>query len=83
MNAIYEGTLKHTRTKPKKHAFEYQIRLLYLDLDNVKSVFSDNFFWSYNRFNLGCFLRSDYFGNKKINYTEFLMATLDVKEILD
>jgi hypothetical protein len=25
----------------------------------------------------------DYFGNKKINYTEFLMATLDVKEILD
>ena len=44
MNAIYEGTLKHTRTKPKKHAFEYQIRLLYLDLDNLKGVFSDNFF---------------------------------------
>lgn len=25
----------------------------------------------------------DYFGNKKINYTEFLVATLDVKNFLD
>ena len=25
----------------------------------------------------------DYFGNKKINYTEFLVATLDVKRFLD
>lgn len=25
----------------------------------------------------------DYLGNKKINYTEFLMATLDVHAILD
>jgi len=25
----------------------------------------------------------DYFGNKKINYTEFLVATLDVKTFLD
>ena len=25
----------------------------------------------------------DYFGNKKINYTEFLVATLDVKAFLD
>ena len=27
--------------------------------------------------------RVDYFGNKKINYTEFLVATLDVKAFLD
>lgn len=25
----------------------------------------------------------DYFGNKKINYTEFLVATLDVKAFID
>jgi len=25
----------------------------------------------------------DYFGNKKINYTEFLVATLDIKSFLD
>jgi len=25
----------------------------------------------------------DYFGNGKINYTEFLVATLDVKRFLD
>ena len=38
MSAIYEGTLKHTRTKPKKHVFEYQVRLLYLDLDDLKNI---------------------------------------------
>ncbi len=65
MHSIYEGTLKHTRTSPKKHAFQYQVRMLYLDLDNLVEVFSNKLFWSYNRFNLGCFLRSDYFGNKK------------------
>ena len=42
MTAIYEGTLKHTRTKPKKHAFEYQVRLLYLDLDDLKNIFSNS-----------------------------------------
>jgi Ca2+-binding EF-hand superfamily protein len=25
----------------------------------------------------------DYFGNQKINYTEFLVATIDVKHFLD
>jgi calcium-dependent protein kinase len=25
----------------------------------------------------------DYFGNKKINYTEFIVATMDVKRFLD
>ena len=25
----------------------------------------------------------DYFGNKKINYTEFLVATLDINKFLD
>lgn len=25
----------------------------------------------------------DYFGNQKINYTEFLMATLDVRSFMD
>lgn len=65
MNAIYEGSLRHSRSKPKKHTFEYRVRLLYMDLDNVETMFSDNFFWSYNKLNVGCFLRSDYFGNKK------------------
>ena len=65
MHAIYEGTLKHIRVKPKKHAFQYRVHMLYLDLDDLVQVFSNNLFWSYNRFNLGCFLRTDYFGNPK------------------
>jgi len=47
------------------HAFEYQVRLLYLDLDDLKNIFSNKFLWGFNRFNLGCFLRADYFGDKR------------------
>ena len=65
MHAIYEGSLKHTRVKPKKHTFQYRVRMLYLDLDDLKQVFSKNLFWSYNRFNFACFLRADYFGDPK------------------
>ena len=65
MHAIYEGLLQHTRTKPKKHAFKYRVRMLYLDLDDLKSVFAKRFFWSYDRLNLGCFLRKDYFGDQR------------------
>jgi DUF1365 family protein len=65
MQAIYEGTLNHTRTKPNKHAFQYRVHMLYLDLDDLVRTFSNKLFWSYNRFNLGCFLRSDYFGHSK------------------
>lgn len=31
----------------------------------------------------GIITEVDYFGNGKINYTEFLVATLDVKSFLD
>jgi DUF1365 family protein len=66
MHAIYEGLLQHTRTKPKKHAFKYRVRMLYLDLDDLESVFAKRFFWSYDRLNLGCFLRKIILAIKEI-----------------
>lgn len=75
-SAIYEGRLTHSRTKPVRHAFEYDISMLYLDLDYLEKTFLNNFFWSYNRLNLGCFLRADYFGNSSINLKESIQSLI-------
>lgn len=79
MSAIFEGTLRHTRVKPKLHRFEYRVRLLYLDLDDLRSLFSNNFFWSYNRFNLGCFMRKDYFGDKSLSLKKAIQGEIRKK----
>ena len=34
-SCIYEGQVKHTRSRPAKHAFTYRLFLMYLDLDEL------------------------------------------------
>lgn len=65
-SAIYTGRLRHRRFYPRRHEFCYRIVLFYLDLDELESLFSHTRYWSLNRFNLGCFKRSDYLGNPAV-----------------
>ena len=67
MNAIYKGTISHTRFLPKKHTFEYKVNMLFIDLDEIKDAFAKNWFWSVNKLNLATFKRTDYFGEKEIS----------------
>jgi DUF1365 family protein len=61
MHSIYKGTITHTRHLPKKHKFKYSITMLFIDLDDLQSAFKKNFFWSYEKINIGSFLNSDYY----------------------
>jgi DUF1365 family protein len=61
-SAVYEGTVRHRRFAPHAHAFDYRIAQLYLDLDEIDTVFADHWLWSVNRRNLAEFRRSDYLG---------------------
>lgn len=45
-SCIYEGRVKHTRTAPALHRFEYRIFMLYLDLDELPGLFDKRWFWS-------------------------------------
>jgi DUF1365 family protein len=47
-NSIYECQVSHTRVSPKKHAFQYRVFMLAIDLDNFPQVP----LLSLNRFNL-------------------------------
>ena len=45
---LYECTVNHTRIAPKKHAFDYRVFMLAIDLDNFPKLP----LLSQNRFNL-------------------------------
>ncbi len=66
-SAIYEGRIQHRRYAVKPHDFEYRIYQLYLDLAELDRVFKKRWLWSFNRLNLACVLRKDYFGDTSIS----------------
>ena len=60
--AVYEGVVRHRRSVPHPHAFEYRMAQLYLDLDEVDRAFAQRWLWSAGRCNVAQFRRSDYLG---------------------
>lgn len=62
-SAVYEGVVRHRRHVPTPHAFHYRIAQLYLDLDELDTLFAPYRAWSIDRRNLAEFRRSDYLGD--------------------
>lgn len=69
-SGLYKGFVAHQRFAPKFHGFRYNVFMMYLDLDELPILFKNIPFWSYNKLNIACFKRSDYFGNIKIPLKE-------------
>jgi len=62
-SGIYEGKVRHRRYEPMAHAFRAPLFLMYLDLDELPTVFQGRWFWSIERFNLATFRRRDHLGD--------------------
>ena len=62
MSCIYEGEVWHRRFTPVRHVFRYRLFLLYIDLDELPTVFRGRWLWSVERFNVASFRRGDHFG---------------------
>ena len=45
-SCLYRGSVRHRRHEPAGHAFRYKLALLYLDLDEVETVFAGRWSWS-------------------------------------
>ena len=52
MTALYECSVAHSRLKPKRHAFNYQVFMIRVDLDELPSLSQRTRGFSHNRFNL-------------------------------
>ena len=63
-SCIYEGRVKHTRTKPAVHQFAYRLYMMYLDLDELPTLFEKRWFWSVSGPALARFRRSDHLGSR-------------------
>lgn len=63
---VYEGHVRHRRTNPVHHEFRYALFMLYLDLDELESVFRGRWFWSTRRRALARFRREDHLGHPSL-----------------
>jgi len=65
-SAIYKGSVFHSRFVPKKHAFTYQMFLLWLNLDEIDLLEAEVKGFSTKSWAALRFKRSDYLGNANI-----------------
>lgn len=59
-SCLYEGQVRHTRSEPVLHRFRYRIFQIYLDLDELDTVFEGRWLWSTKRVALARFRRRDH-----------------------
>ncbi len=63
-SCIYEGTVWHRRYAEADHRFRRSLFMMYLDLDELDTVFDDYWLWSSSRFAIARFRRSDHLGEE-------------------
>jgi DUF1365 family protein len=61
-SCLYEGEVFHRRLVPVLHEFRYRLFLLYLDLDELPTVFKRRWLWSVNHPSVAWFRRRDHLG---------------------
>ena len=62
-SAIYHGRIRHRRTRPQPNNFDYGLFMLYLDLDELPTLFDGRWLWSIERANLASYKRADFHGD--------------------
>ena len=62
-SCLYEGTVVHRRFAPMEHSFRFRLFLVYVDLDELESLFGRRGIWSTRSPAVARFRRADYFGD--------------------
>ncbi len=78
-SAIYEGRVRHRRFHPTEHSFAYRVFLMYLDLDELETVFQGRWLWSAKRIAPAWFRRADHAGDPKQPLAEAARDMVEAK----
>ena len=78
-SAIYEGRVRHRRFSPVPHAFNYRLFMMYVDLDELPTLFENRWFWSIDHTNLASFKRVDHVGNSNIPLDESIRRLVEAR----
>ena len=81
-SCIYIGSVKHRRYIPRKHNFIYKNFMLYLNLDELPTLFDPYRFWSANKFNLAHFKRSAHLGDPNSSLKDSILSLLKKNDIV-
>ncbi len=65
-SCLYVGSVRHRRFRPVEHAFRYRLFQVYLDLDELDTVFRGRWLWSARRPALAWLRRADHLGDPGI-----------------
>jgi len=65
-SGLYRGSVRHLRTGPRPHRFRVPLHYLYLDLDELETIFARRLLWSHEAPNLVSFRRRDYHGDPDV-----------------
>lgn len=64
-SSLYVGQVRHRRFTPRDHQFSYRLFMVYLDLDELPTLFQRFWLWSAEKRNLASFRRRDHLGAKQ------------------
>ena len=62
-SCIYQGQVRHRRFLPTTHEFQYRLYMMYLDLDELPTLFEHHALWSNEGRAMARFLRRDHLKN--------------------
>ncbi|HAS50234.1 MAG TPA: DUF1365 domain-containing protein [Gammaproteobacteria bacterium] len=62
-SCLYVGQVRHQRFFPRRHRFNYNLFMVYLDLAELDTAFQGRWLWSARRPALAWFRRRDHFGD--------------------
>lgn len=65
-SGIYEGKVRHRRFSPVLNSFQYRLFMMYLDLEELPTLFRDRWLWSGSSVNLAFFRRRDHLGDPRV-----------------
>ena len=66
ISAIYRGHVIHRRYTPVKHRFRYPLFMMYLDLEELETLFDRRWLWSAKQAAPARFRREDHLGDPEI-----------------
>lgn len=75
-SALYEGQVMHARLSPRPHRFRYSVAMVYLDLDELPTVFGQCRWWSMERWNLVSLFRRDYHDQPSLGLKDAVLSTV-------
>lgn len=62
-SCLYVGSVRHRRFAPRAHSFRYSLFMVFIDLDELPTLFDRFWCWSSRRPALAWFRRADFYGN--------------------